>query len=78
MPIVCFDYAGDMKEFVEDDCGFVLPYQDVDAMADAVLMLHQSEDLRKDLGQHADAKVRHRHDINRAAPRIVDIVERLI
>ena len=77
-PIVCFDYAGGMKEFVEDDCGFVLPYQDVDGMADAVLMLCQHEELRRDQGRRAAAKVRQRHDINRVAPRIVDIVERLL
>jgi len=76
--ILCFDYAGGMKEFVEDDCGFVLPYQDLDAMAEAVLMLRQSEALRRHQGQRAAAKVRHRHDINRAAPKIVDIMERLL
>ena len=77
-PIVCFDYAGGTKEFVEDDCGFVLPYQDVDAMAEAVLMLQQCDDLRREQGRRAEAKVRHRHDVDSAAPRIVDIVERLL
>lgn len=74
-PILCFDYAGGMKEFVEDDCGFVLPYQDVDAMAEAVDTLRQRADLRHEQGRRASAKVRQRHDINAAAPRIVDIVE---
>lgn len=74
-PILCFDYAGGTKEFVEDDCGFVLPYQDVDAMAEAVRMLSQRDDLRYEQGRRAAAKVRQRHDINSAAPRIVDIVE---
>jgi glycosyltransferase involved in cell wall biosynthesis len=74
-PILCFDYAGGTKEFVEDDCGFVLPYQDVDAMAEAVLTLRQRDDLRYAQGRRAAAKVRHRHDINSAAPRIVDIIE---
>ena len=77
-PIVCFDYAGGTKEFVEDDCGFVLPFQDVDAMAEAVLMLQQCNDLRRKQGRCAEAKVRQRHDIDFAAPRIVDIVERLL
>jgi glycosyltransferase involved in cell wall biosynthesis len=77
-PIVCFDYAGGTKELVEDDCGFVLPFQDVDAMADAVLTLHHCDDLRRAQGQRAATKVRQRHDINHAAPKIVDIVERLL
>lgn len=77
-PIVCFDYAGGTKELVEDDCGFVLPYQDVDAMAEAVLELRQCEDLRRRQGRCAAAKVRQRHDIDAAAPKIVEIVERLL
>jgi glycosyltransferase involved in cell wall biosynthesis len=78
IPIVCFDGAGGAKEFVEQDCGFVLPYQDVEHMADAILTLQQCEEHRATLGRRAAEKVRLRHDINRAAPQIVDIVERLM
>jgi glycosyltransferase involved in cell wall biosynthesis len=77
-PILCFDYAGGTKEFVEDDCGFVLPYQDLDAMADTVLMLRQEDALRREKGLCAETKVRQRHDINAAAPRIRDIMARLL
>ena len=35
-PIVCFAGAGGMPEFVEEDCGFVVPYLDATAMADRV------------------------------------------
>jgi glycosyltransferase involved in cell wall biosynthesis len=56
----------------------VLPYLDVDAMAEAILTLQQSEELRREQGRRAEAKVRQRHDVNTAAPRIVDIVERLL
>lgn len=77
-PIVCFDYAGGTRELVEDDCGSVVPFQDIDAMADAVLKLRLCEELRRNQGQRAAAKVRLRHDIDSAAPKIVDIVERLL
>ncbi|MDH6063711.1 hypothetical protein, partial [Umezakia ovalisporum] len=30
-PILCFDKAGGEPEFVEDDCGFIVPYLDLDA-----------------------------------------------
>ena len=36
MPVVCFAEAGGMPDFVEDDAGFVVPYLDVEAMAEAV------------------------------------------
>ena len=77
-PIVCFDYACGTQEFVEGDCGAVLPYQDVDAMAMAILRLRQDDDLRRAQGRRAADKVRERHDIDHAAPKIVDIIERLI
>jgi glycosyltransferase involved in cell wall biosynthesis len=77
-PIVCFDYAGGMKEFVEDDCGFVLPYQDLDAMASAVLKLRELPALRQAQGLRAAEKVRFKYDIDVVAPKIVAIVERLI
>jgi glycosyltransferase involved in cell wall biosynthesis len=78
IPIVCFDYAGGTKEFVEDDCGAVLPYQDVDAMAAAILQLRSNDDMRQAQGRCASEKARRRHDIDCAAPKIVEIVERLL
>ena len=77
-PIVCFDYAGGAKEFVEDDCGAVLPYQDVDAMAAAILRLRTSDELRLEQGRCAAEKARRRHDIDSAAPKIVEIIEHLL
>ena len=77
-PLVCFATAGGIPELVEGDCGFVLPYLDVDAMAEAVLMLSQCDQLRTKQGQCAEAKVRDRYDINIAAPRILDVIERLL
>lgn len=78
MPIVCFDYACGTQEFVETDCGAVLPYQDVEAMASAILRLKQDDNLRRAQGQCAAEKVRRRHDIESAAPKIVEIIERMI
>ena len=77
-PIVCFDYAGGTKEFVEDDCGAVLPYQDVDAMASAILRLRNNDELRLEQGRCAAEKARRRHDIDYSAPKIVEIVDRLL
>ena len=36
-PIVCFAGAGGMPEFVEEDCGFVVPYLDLAAMAEGIV-----------------------------------------
>jgi glycosyltransferase involved in cell wall biosynthesis len=73
-PIVCFDGAGGEKEFVEDDCGFVVPYLALDAMADRLLELLESDDRRRAFGRQAAAKVRDRHDVAVVAPRLLTII----
>jgi glycosyltransferase involved in cell wall biosynthesis len=77
-PIVCFAGAGGMPEFVEDDCGFVVPYLDIMAMADRVVHLLDSLECRVTMGTAARRKVTQRHDISLAAPRIMEIIERTI
>jgi len=76
--LVSFDDTGGAKEFIEADCGFVVPYLDVEAMADKILELCGSEDLRRRLGERARQKVRQRHDIEAAAPKILEIIRRFL
>ena len=77
-PIVCFASTGGAPEFVEEDCGFVVPYLDIVAMANRVVTLLDSGDCRLTMGMAARRKVVQRHDISRAAPHISDIIERII
>jgi glycosyltransferase involved in cell wall biosynthesis len=77
-PILCFEGAGGMPEFIEEDCGFAVPYIDVTAMADRVLFLLDHADCRLSMGRAARLKVSQRHDINAAAPRIMELMERTI
>jgi glycosyltransferase involved in cell wall biosynthesis len=77
-PIVCFDGSGGAKEFVEDDCGYVVPYLDVKSMARSVKQLLDSVELRQRFGQQAANKVRQRHDVSIAAPRILSIIRQLL
>jgi glycosyltransferase involved in cell wall biosynthesis len=68
--------AGGAREFVDDDAGCVVPYLDVNAMADAVIKLLHSSELRHRLGEQAQHKVQARHDITVAAPKILETIER--
>jgi glycosyltransferase involved in cell wall biosynthesis len=77
-PIVCFAGAGGMPEFVEEDCGFVVPYLDIMAMANRVVPLLDSLECRVTMGAAARRKVMQRHDISGAAPCIMEIIERTI
>lgn len=77
-PIVCFDGAGGAPEFVEDDCGFVVPYLDIETMAARVVQMMQSPQLRQQMGRRAAEKVRDRHDLEKAARKLLDIVARFL
>ncbi|MEP0911415.1 glycosyltransferase family 4 protein [Leptolyngbya sp. GB1-A1] len=75
-PILCFDNSGGEKEFVEDDCGFVIPYLDIETTADKIHLLLESPELRQRFGQRAAQKVRERHDISTAASQLTQIIQR--
>jgi glycosyltransferase involved in cell wall biosynthesis len=77
-PIVCFDGSGGAKEFVEDDCGYVVPYLDVESMAHRVEQLLGSVELRQRFGRQAADKVRRRHDVSIAAPKILSIIKQFL
>ncbi len=63
VPIVCFDNGG-MPEFVGDgDCGYVVPYPDLDQMADRVLALLTDNRLRRQLGDRAAERSVAAHDV---------------
>jgi glycosyltransferase involved in cell wall biosynthesis len=78
VPIVCFDRAGGMPEFVEGDSGIIVPYLDVCAMANAVVELLGDDVRRQRLGGAAKTKVRARHDISMAGPKVLAAIHRAI
>jgi len=77
-PILCFDKTGGEPEFVEKDCGFVVPSFNVDAMADRVIELYQNRNLLRRLGQNAARKVRSRHMLEANAPKIAAIIKKYL
>lgn len=77
-PILCFAGSGGEPEFVEEDCGFVVPYLDLETMAAKIHLLSSSPDLRHALGQRAAQKVKERHDIAIAAAQISRIIARFL
>jgi glycosyltransferase involved in cell wall biosynthesis len=76
-PVVCFDRAGGMPEFVRADAGVVVPYLDVDAMADALLALARDPPRRAALGRRASERAAE-HRISVLGPRLLDVIERAV
>jgi len=75
-PIVCFDNTG-MAEFVGDgDCGYMVDYIDVEAMADRVTSLLDDHDLRREVGERAARRVRDEFDVSAGAPALYRDLER--
>ncbi len=75
-PVICFADAGGMPEFVEDDCGYVVPYLDLNAFATKIIELSSDPEKTKTLGENARKKVRARHDIEVAAPAVTELIEK--
>lgn len=75
-PILCFDKAGGEPEFVEDDCGFVTPYLDIQEMAKKVIELYRLPELRERLGSNAARKARERHALVDNAPKVLKLIEK--
>jgi glycosyltransferase involved in cell wall biosynthesis len=76
-PVLCFKGAGGLPEFVEEDCGFVVPYLDIDAMSARILQLYHDRTLLNVLGDNAAQKVK-QHDINVACKEITTLIESMI
>ena len=77
-PILCFADAGGISELVEDDSGFVLPYLDLNAMADKLLILAENEGLRLRMGACGAVKVRERFSLDVMAPRLHHVVSSVL
>lgn len=84
VPMICFDRSGGMIELVrrsldEDagESGVIVPYLDVEAMADAVVALVDDPGRRAAIGRQAARVVRRDHDVSVAAPELLQILERV-
>jgi len=71
LPVICFDEAGGMPDFVETDAGSVVPFGDVEKMADIVMALLQDPDTRQALGRQARSKVISSFTVERTVPHIL-------
>lgn len=73
VPVVCFDQAGGMPDFIGDEAGIVVPYLDTAAAAEAIHRLRTDSDLRRRLGDTAAAKLARRHTDDITLPQILQL-----
>jgi glycosyltransferase involved in cell wall biosynthesis len=49
-PLICFDNTGYIPRLIGNDCGFVIPYMDIEYMASKIYLLYQDQNLKNSLG----------------------------
>ena len=75
-PIICFDKAGGAKDFVENDCGAILEYLNVDSVVEKIVELKENSSLREEMGVKARKKVLERHNQEKAFQTFIEILNR--
>jgi glycosyltransferase involved in cell wall biosynthesis len=85
VPMVCFDRSGGMLELVGrsveeglGESGAVVPYLDVEAMADAALGMLDDPDRRRAMGARAATIVGRDHRVDAAGPQVLEVIERVL
>lgn len=53
LPVICFDSAGGTADWVRDKAGYTVPYLDIDAMAEKILLLSNDQTLLREKGSNA-------------------------
>jgi glycosyltransferase involved in cell wall biosynthesis len=76
LPIICFDKAGGMPDFVQDDAGYVVPFEDTKAMTEKLIVLCVNREERVRRGAVACQRVRARHDISVGGQEIFQIIDK--
>jgi glycosyltransferase involved in cell wall biosynthesis len=77
LPIICFKDAGGMPEFVSTDAGFIVPMEDINGAADAIIKLINDKELCSLMGSCAQQKVLEKFSLEIGAKKIMDVCNTL-
>lgn len=78
VPVVCFAGAGGMPEFVNDGCGYVVPYLEMESMAQAIVHLAGDPLLARRLGERAREKVGQENTLATTGPQLKRVMESVL
>ena len=74
-PILCFENAGGIPELVGDNCGFVVPYLDVETMCDKLFLLYSDQNLLKKLGKNASDLIMSKYSKEASLESIIGLIK---
>lgn len=70
-PVICFQKAGGMPEFVAQGCGVAVPFGNVDAMAEQVLLFAKDTEHCTAVGRAARDLVQARYTVTSTGPQLL-------
>jgi glycosyltransferase involved in cell wall biosynthesis/ubiquinone/menaquinone biosynthesis C-methylase UbiE len=77
IPVICFKDAGGMVDFIENDAGFVVPYEDINAAAEKIIYIEKYPDVSKRLGVKGRKKYLLNYSIDTAAPKTLNFCRQI-
>jgi len=77
-PIICFADSGGMPEFVENNAGTIVPYLDIETLANTILYYSNNNSLVKEYGSYAQKKVLQNHTTEIVASQIFDYIKEFL
>ena len=77
LPLICFAEAGGTPDLVGDDAGFVVPFEDVETMADNIHKLIREPALRMTMGTRAREKFLSQFTVERTTPKILSTCRKI-
>jgi glycosyltransferase involved in cell wall biosynthesis len=78
LPIICFADSGGIPDFVEQDAGFTVPYENIEEMAKKIETLMSNPSLRKKLGKQAREKMLSNFTVDSTAPKILTVCRSIV
>jgi glycosyltransferase involved in cell wall biosynthesis len=77
IPVLCFEGAGGMQEFVQNDAGSIIRYLDINLMSKKICELYLNEELRLNYGANARERVVRNHTVNTIASQILQVMNQV-
>ena len=77
LPIICFENAGGTPELVKDDAGFVVPFANVDKMAESLFLLTKDPHMRITMGEQALKRFQTQFTVERTTPSILSVTRKI-
>lgn len=76
-PIICFENSGGMPEFVNEGCGFIVKYGQIDEVKRIILELNGNRKLLMELSKNATETATH-YSVDNIAPQIFDQISKIV